>query len=90
MAAVEINNTESRLFEQDRGVRQGSVLSPTLFLIVIDEMLGEMSTTGAGVSVADLYLGSAAHADDIRSLSQSRSATENQATTPINLPPEMA
>ncbi len=44
---------------------------------------GEISASGAGVSLAGLYLGSAAHADDIRSLSQSRSATENQATTLI-------
>ena len=85
MAAVEINNTVSQLFDQDRGVRQGSVLSLTLFLIVMDEMLREMSTSGNGVSIAGLYLGSAAHADDIRSLSQSTSATENQAINLINL-----
>ena len=30
MAAIEIENTVSELFQQERGVRQGSVLSPTL------------------------------------------------------------
>ena len=30
-AAIEIENTVSDLFQQERGVRQGSVLSPTLF-----------------------------------------------------------
>ena len=65
-AATEIENTVSELFQQERGVR--SVLSPTLFLMVMDEMLKEISAIGAGVSIAGLYLGSAAHADDIRSL----------------------
>ena len=30
MAAIEIENTVSELFQEERGVRQGSVLSPTL------------------------------------------------------------
>ena len=47
-------------------------------------MLKEMSANGAGVSIAGLYLSSAAHADDIRSLSQTRSATESQAATLVN------
>jgi len=33
----------------------------------MDKMLKEMCANGAGVSVAGLYLGSAADADDIRS-----------------------
>ena len=67
------------------------MLSPTLFLMVMGEMLKEMSANGAGVSIAGLYLSSAAlylssaaHADDIRSLSQTRSATESQAATLVN------
>ena len=84
MAAIEIENTVSELFQQERGVQQRSVLSPTLFLMVMDEMLKEMTANGAGVSIAGLYLGSAAHADDIRSLSQTRSATERQAATLVN------
>ena len=50
----------------------------------MDEMLKKMSANVAGVSTAGLYLGSAAHADDIRSLSQTTSATESQAATLIN------
>ena len=52
--------------------------------MVMDEMLKEMSENGAGVSIAELYLGSVAHADDIRSLSQTISATESQAPTLVN------
>ena len=51
----------------------------------MDEMLKEMSANEAGVSIAGIYLGSAAHADhDIRSLSETRSATESQAATLVN------
>ena len=52
--------------------------------MVMDEMLREMSANGAGVSIAGLYLGSAVYADAIRSLSQTRSATESQAATLVN------
>ena len=52
--------------------------------MVMDEMFKEMSVNGAGVSIAGLYLSSAAHADDIRSLTQTRSATESQAATLVN------
>ena len=38
----------------------------------------------ADVSIAGLYLSSEVHADDIRSLSQTRSATESQAATLVN------
>ena len=52
--------------------------------MVMDEMLKEMSANGAGVSIAGLYLGSAAHTDDIRSCHmQTRSATEGQAATTV-------
>jgi len=50
----------------------------------MDEMLKEMCANGAGVLIAGLYLGSAAHADDIRSLSETTSATESQAASLIN------
>jgi len=80
-AAVEIDGSASHKFILGRGVRQGSVLSPTLFLIVMDEMLRVMTTMNSGVSIAGLYLGTAAHADDVRSLSQTVAAAENQAST---------
>ena len=53
MAAIEIENTVSELFQQERGVRQGSILSPTLFLIVMDEILKEMHANG---QVSQLHL----------------------------------
>ena len=62
-------------------MRQGSILLPTLFLIVMDEMLRVMTTRNSGVSIAGLYLGTSAHADDVRSLSQTVAAAENQTST---------
>ena len=38
VTAVEIDGIVSHQFRLERGVRQGSVVSPTLFLIVMDEM----------------------------------------------------
>ena len=48
---------------------QGSVLSPTLFLLVLDPILIELSKRSCGPSVCGLYLGAFSHADDLRTLS---------------------
>ena len=41
----------SDTFELGRGVKQGSVLSPTLFLIVMDPLLRVLESSGLGLSV---------------------------------------
>ncbi len=41
----------------ERGVRQGSVLSPTLFSIVMDPLLKIMESSGLGLNVNNLYSG---------------------------------
>ena len=45
-------------------VKQGSVSSPLLFLLVIDSLLEELEAAGLGASIHNDYLGSLAHADD--------------------------
>ena len=52
-----------------RGVRQGSVLSPVLFLLVMDPILLELQTKSCGLNINGLFLGALSHADDIRTLS---------------------
>ena len=46
------------------GVRQGSVISPTLFLVVIDSLLEKLKGAYAGITLDGVYLGSLGHADD--------------------------
>ena len=55
-------------FEVNRGVKQGSVLSPTLFLIVMDVLLQRMKSRNCGLSIRG-GAGAAVHADDLRTTS---------------------
>ena len=57
-----------------RGIYQGSVLFPTLFLIVIDPLLKKLEVLNDGLSIKNLYLGSLAHADDLCSFSNNKRA----------------
>ena len=66
---VRIGSQLSKPFPVERGIRQGSVLSPVLFNLVMDPLLSEMKSRKLGLSVNGLYLGAFAHADDIRTAS---------------------
>ena len=68
---VQLNSTLSNQFSLQRGVRQGLVHSPILFLLVMDPLLREMESLHLGPSFAGLYLGASAHADDVRTLTSS-------------------
>ena len=65
---VRIGKATSPSFTISRGFRQGSVLSPILFLLVMDPLLQELRQKSCGPSVCGLYLGAFSHADDIRTL----------------------
>ena len=52
-----------------RGVRQGSVLPPLLFLLIMDPLLIELKRRSCGPSVCGLGLGAFSRTDDIRTLS---------------------
>ena len=54
--------------EYDRGVH---VLSPSLFNLSIDGLLTQLSVSGVGARMADLYLGCLTYADDITLVSPS-------------------
>ena len=64
----------SQSFPVCRGVKQGSILSPTIFIIVIDSLLRSLNATHQGLSRLGLDVGSSAHADDIRVVSNSADA----------------
>ena len=73
-SVVRLNSNTSQCFPVCRGVKQGSVLSPTQFIIVIDSLLTSLDTTHQGLSHLGLDVGSSAHADDIRVVSNSTNA----------------
>ena len=73
--SVRLGQHVSPSFTLARGVRQGSILSPSLFLLVMDPLLRELQS---GTSVNDMYAG---HADDIRTLATTPSSPETQVST---------
>ena len=75
---VQIDGTSSICFPIERGVRQGSILSPILFSIVMDPLLKKLESSGLGLSVNSLYGSAYLHADDIRTLSTSVSSLQSQ------------
>ena len=54
-AQVRSGNGLSEVINLERGVRQGSVLSPLLFLLVMDSLLIDLAHAEAGVSINGSY-----------------------------------
>lgn len=79
MSSVRINSTLSNPFPISRGVKQGSVLSPILFLIAIDSLLSDLKTKDVGLSIYGTFVGAAAHADDVRTIASSKKTIIDQA-----------
>ena len=47
-AWVSLGESRSRLFSIQNGIRQGSVLSPALFAVYVDDLLQELRAIGVG------------------------------------------
>ena len=78
---VRVNGVLSSPFTLERGVLQGSVLSPVLFLLIMDPLLKSLQSKGLGLSVSETYAGGFIHADDIRTISSSRTTLQEQINT---------
>ena len=48
---VRVEGSLSRSFLIDRGVKQGSVLSPTLFLLIMNPLLQQLQSAELGLSI---------------------------------------
>ena len=56
------------------------MLSPMLFLMVMDSVLTILQNENAGISINGMYVGSFGHADDLRSVSPSLVGIQKQAS----------
>ena len=75
-ATVRWVNAYSYVFPVLAGVRQGGVLSPTLFAIYMDDLINRLEWSELGCNINGIYLGCLLYADDIILLSQSVTAVQ--------------
>lgn len=68
---VHWNGECSKEFNVYNGVRQGAVLSPTLFSVYIDELFTILNKSGFGCYINNIFYGIAGYADDLVLLSPS-------------------
>ena len=66
---VDWNGASSESFNVMNGVRQGAVLSPTLFSIYIDELFSILKHSGYGCHINNYFYGLIGYADDLVLLS---------------------
>ena len=71
---VKYNNAYSDYFSVSNGVKQGGVISPTLFTCYIDGMLERLKLSGLGCHMGQEYTGCVSYADDLVLLAPSISA----------------
>jgi hypothetical protein len=60
----------SSTFSITNGTRQGSVWSPTLFSVYLDDLLKELRHLGTGCHMGGVWVGAAGYADDLILLAQ--------------------
>ena len=72
----------SEPYEVRQGVKQGGVLSPSLYKLYIFDLLRSLRSAGLGVHIDHLYLGTLSCADDVLLLSNLPS--EMQAMLNVN------
>jgi hypothetical protein len=62
---VKYNGMYSDYFEVQNGVKQGGVISPTLFTCYVDGLLDRLKRSGVGCKVGSMYTGCISYADDL-------------------------
>ena len=75
-AWVRWGRARSEIFTIVNGTRQGSVLSPALFAVYMDEILITLRKLGVGCFVAGVFMGALGYCDDLVLLAPSRPAMQ--------------
>ena len=75
-AQVRWNGIYSQSFRITKGMKQGSILSPYLFNIFINDLLKELKDVKTGVRISEFHANSLAYADDINILSTTASGLQ--------------
>ena len=70
------NSMESDSFSVKNGVRQGAILSPSLFCVYLDTLLSQLRDAGVGCHMGGQFLGAFGYADDVLLLAPSRQALQ--------------
>jgi hypothetical protein len=70
------NSVESTSFKVKNGVRQGAILSPSLFCVYLDTLLSSLRDSGFGCYIAGSYIGALGYADDVTLLATSRQSLQ--------------
>jgi hypothetical protein len=63
-------------FNVTNGVKQGGVLSPTLFSVYMDDLFGRLMKRGVGCRMGNYFVGCLAYADDLTLLAPSKKALQ--------------
>ena len=79
-SSVKVNDDLSNWFETECGVRQGDVLSPTLFNIFINDLSTELYSLRIGITLGDDRISHLLYADDLTLMAEN----ENDLQTLIN------
>ena len=82
-SSVHLGQHVSPSFALSRGVQQGSILSPALFLLVMDPLLRQLQSLSISASVNNMYAGGFLHANDICTLAANASSLEAQISTEL-------
>ena len=67
---------DSSSFQVKNGVRQGAILSPSLFCVYLDTLLTSLRDAGVGCHIGGTFCGAFGYADDVTLLAPSRQALQ--------------
>ena len=65
---IKWNSAKSSAIPMLNGVKQGGVLSPVLFCIYMDELIGRLKKSGLGCHIGNQFYGGFGYADDLKVL----------------------